>query len=199
VKRRLLAGLPFLFYRRSYRQQKRKKATRRPPFFSQNLQNPQNLLFVMSASQSARRREAAGWLAYRGLAYRGAARSCAALASGCGRVVPSGLCSHCRFVSLRGGTTKQSRTSTSRGFLYGRKNTEKEDCQGQKTIFLPKGLQKEKKVVFSRCEKRRSAFAWINCAFILKMRKSVSAWINYTLFLCTQGCTEHVSHLFSCQ
>ncbi len=94
----------------------------------------------MSASQSARRREAAGWLAYRGLAYRGAARSCAALASGCGRVVPSGLCSHCRFVSLRGGTTKQSRTSTSRGFLYGRRNTvfgDKDDDFQKLIVPLP--------------------------------------------------------------
>jgi hypothetical protein len=32
-------------------------------FFSQNLQNAQNSLFVRSACQPARRREAAGWLA----------------------------------------------------------------------------------------------------------------------------------------
>ena len=36
---------------------------------------------------------------------------------------PTGLGFYCRFTSLRGGTTKQSRTSTNRGLLYRRKNT----------------------------------------------------------------------------
>ena len=45
-----------------------------------------------------------------------------------------------------------------------------------------KSLRNGKEVVFLQREKRRSAFAWINCAFILKTCRWASAWINYTLF-----------------
>ena len=56
--------------------------------------------------------------------------------------------------------------------------------QIEKEIFSPTALRVGKMFVILRHEKRRSASAWINCAFIIKTCRSASAWINYTLFLC---------------
>jgi hypothetical protein len=68
---------------------------------------------------------------------------------------PTGLCTHTRFASLRGGTTKQSRPPALReSFFRGRKSTEKMVFSEEKHFFYRKAYGMGKRLCFG--EKRPS-------------------------------------------